>query len=259
MTRVWFVVPVHGREALTHVCLRQLRRTCDAASAYGVEATAVVIGIGESLGVARDLGFATVERDNDFLGRRFNDGYQLACDPAYNPEPADYVIPCGSDDWFDPALLSVLPDQRHIAIFRQLAIVNEDRTELIRANVSYKTAAGPKIIPRGMLEACGWRPSCEDRRRAIDSSTVEGIKRSHGGSWPAMVNLDQHPLQIVDWKSAGEQLNSFQMMRGYARGRPTEDPFEALAGVYPDEALAEMRNLHLTPSEVSPIPLTVAA
>ncbi len=245
MTRLWFVVPVHGRLELTRVCLRQLRRTCDAAAELDVDATAVVIGDDPSLELARELGFATVTRDNRFLGRKFNDGYQLACDPEHNPRPADYVVPCGSDDWFDVALLERLPGERRIGIFRRLAIVNETRTELLRVEVSYKTAAGPKIIPRAQLAACGWRPAAEDRGRAIDASTVEGIKRSHGGLWPEMLELDRHDLQIVDWKTAGQQLNSYAAISGYGRGRPTEDPFEALVGVYPAEALAEMRGLDL--------------
>ncbi len=245
MIRLWFVVPVYGRLELTRVCLRQLRRTCAAAAAYGLEATAVVIGDDSSLDVARELGFATVKRDNRFLGRKFNDGYQLACDPEHNPRPADYVVPCGSDDWFDAALLERLPGPNRIGIFRRLAVVNETRTELLRVEVSYKTAAGPKIIPAGLLEACRWRPAAEDRRRAIDASTIEGVKRAHGGLWPTMVELDQHDLQIVDWKSAEQQLNSFEVLRSYGRGRKLEDPFEALDGVYPAEALDEMRELEL--------------
>src|SRR5690349_10276090 len=102
--RVWFVVPVFGREELTAVCLRQLAWTCEQMARYDLEATAVVIGEDLSLDVAQELGFATVRRDNTQLGRKFNDGYQLACDPAYNPEPADYVVPCGSDDWVDPVI-----------------------------------------------------------------------------------------------------------------------------------------------------------
>ena len=89
---LWFVVPAHGRYELTRICLEQLRRTCDA---LPYDATAVVVAEDQNLYTAADLGFATVHRDNDFLARKFNDGIQLACDPNYNPEPADYVVPFG--------------------------------------------------------------------------------------------------------------------------------------------------------------------
>lgn len=244
MTRIWFVVPVHGREALTRVCLRQLRRTCDAAGEFGVDATAVVIGEGLSLYVAADLGFACVERNNDALGRKFNDGFQLACDPEINPEPAEYVIPCGSDDWIDALILSRLPGATTIGIFRQMAVVDEDRTRLARIRAGYKTAAGPKIIPYALIAATGFRPAEEDRKRAIDVSTIEGIKRAIG-HWPDMVELDVHELQIVDWKSHGEQLNSYRMLCGH---RECEEPFSALAEFYPAQAIEEMRELALVPA-----------
>jgi len=132
--RIYFVVPVHGREALTRVCLRQLRRTCDELDHY---ATAVVIGEGDILDFAYDLGFATVERDNQSLGAKFNDGYQLACDPRYNPHPADYVVPCGSDDWIDPVVFRRLPGPNEVGVFRHMAVVNEDKTLLARKRVTY--------------------------------------------------------------------------------------------------------------------------
>ncbi len=247
MTRIWFVVPVHGREELTRVCLWQLRRTCDAAREHEVDATAVVIGEGEIIDVAYDLGFATVERDNTSLGSKFNDGFQLACDPRFNPAPADYVVPCGSDDWIDAVIFCTLPGQTTVGIFRHLAVVDEDRTRLARIKVSYKTAAGPKIIPRALIAAASYRPSQEDRRRAIDASTIEGIQRAVG-HWPDMVELDVHPLQIVDWKSHGEQLNSFRMLCGSRPRDLVEDVREQLAEFYPAESLDEMFDLAAVPA-----------
>jgi hypothetical protein len=40
MRSLWFICPAHGRAKLTAICLRQLRRTCDALAADGVAATA---------------------------------------------------------------------------------------------------------------------------------------------------------------------------------------------------------------------------
>lgn len=239
MTRIWFVVPVHGREALTRVCLRQLRRTCDALPFY---ATAVVIGEGESLDVAHELGFATVARDNTALGRKFNDGFELATNPEVNPHPADYVVPCGSDDWIDPVIFRRLPGPNTVGVFRQIGVVNEDRTILARKVCTYKTAAGPKIIPRELIAAAGSRPAEEDRRRAIDASTIEGIKRAIG-HWPRMLDLDVHPLQIIDWKSHTDQLNSFRMLAGHKPRDVSEDIWADLAEHYPAEAVEEMQAL----------------
>jgi hypothetical protein len=102
---LWFIIPAYGRLELARVCLRQLRRTCDALTEHGIEATAVVIADDENLETARELGFGTTVQSNEFLGRKYNDGFQLACDPEYNPRPADYVMPYGTDDWIDYRIL----------------------------------------------------------------------------------------------------------------------------------------------------------
>ena len=126
---LWFVVPAHGRYELTRICLEQLRRTCDA---LPYDATAVVVAEDQNLYTAADLGFATVHRDNDFLARKFNDGIQLACDPNLNPEPADYVVRVGSDDWIDHRILLDLPPLDTVLAFQWAAFVVEDGRQLSR-------------------------------------------------------------------------------------------------------------------------------
>ena len=69
MASLWFIVPAHGRLDLARICLRVLRWTCDNLEADGVRASAVVIADDENLDTARELGFATVERDNQFTSR----------------------------------------------------------------------------------------------------------------------------------------------------------------------------------------------
>ncbi len=238
--RIWFIVPAHGRVALTRVCLRQLKRTCDAL-APEIEATAVVIADDANLDTAEELGFATIRRDNHGLGAKFNDGYQLACDPKYNPEPADYVVPCGSDDWIDPIIFQHLPE-RSIGIFRQMAIVNEDRTRLSRLKVGWKAGAGIRIIPHQFIARANYRPAQEDYQRGCDTATLEGLRKANGWGVPPTVLLDVHPLQIIDWKTKGAQLNTYKGLRLYGRGE-SEDPFGELAEVYPAEAISEMRQL----------------
>ncbi len=240
MTRICFVVPVHGREDLTRICLRQLRRTCEAAN---VEATAVVIGDDDSIDYADELGFHAVRRDNQQLGRKFNDGYQLACDPRFNPAPADYVVPCGSDDWVDPVILERLPPDGTIGIFRQIAVVNEERNHLMRVNYRQNGGVGIRIIPRAFLAACAYRPADEHHGRGIDTSTLMAMYRLNR-RLPKMIEMDVHPLQIVDWKSHGHQLNSYRALAGYRRGDET-DVWSELAEFYPSEALEEMRALDM--------------
>lgn len=236
--KIWFVVPVHGREELTRVCLRQLARTCDA-----VAATAVIIGEGEVLDYAHDtLGFATVRRSNRYLGAKFNDGFELACSDRYNPRRADFVVPCGSDDMVDPVVFDKLPSDGTIGVFHRLAVVDETRTRVTPIRyVGMAGGIGIRIIPRDLIAKADYRPADEDRPRAIDASTFMGICRAIGGRKPGMRNLDRHAYQIVDWKSSGEQLNTYKAVVGHGR-RVSYDPLEVLADLFP-EALDEMRAL----------------
>lgn len=303
MPSLWFVVPAYGRQQLARICLRQLRRTCDALTAHGIHATAVVVGDDENLGTARDLGFATVERDNRFVSRKFNDGIDLACDPFRDtprPEPdvgrylvtgtrgyrghlpgtefearldpaperravargdirllervrvavgrytlpdgvrpADFVVPCGSDDWVDWRLLVDLPPEDTFVGFQRISFVREDGAELTCRYLGYKGGAGIRIYPRQLMHAVGFRPADEDRERACDTSILVNLQRKHGEGLKVL-HPDNDARQIVDWKSRGEQLNTYESLSIH-RGEVLGDPFAELREFFPAESLEEMQ------------------
>lgn len=236
---LWFCVPAHGRLELTSICLRQLRRTCDALTDDGIEATAVVIACDENLDTARDLGFGTVERDNIFLSRKFNDGIQLALDPELNPRPADYVVPCGSDDWVDHRIFLELPEDGSVLGFQRLSFVRPDGKEITSTCLDYVGGCGIRVYPRQVMEAVGYRPADEDRYRACDTSILTNVQRANPGLRVTHREID--PRQIVDWKSPSEQVTSYESIFRRHRGTRRGDPFRVLRGVYPQKALLEMR------------------
>lgn len=255
---LWFVVPAHGREQLAAICLRQLRRTCDALTAEGLDASAVVIGDDGNLETARDLGFATVRRDNRYLSAKFNDGIQVACDRALNPRVVDFVVPCGSDDWVDHRIfLERLPGRKEIVGFRLAAFVDETGQQIIAREIDYRGGVGIRVYPREMMArqrqifpgllAPPFRPADEDLGRGCDTSILVNVTKTYTGNAPMIVYGDVHPYQIVDWKSpnvpgVSEQLNSWGEVAGrFRRGEPPRDPFETLSTIYPAEALEEMR------------------
>jgi hypothetical protein len=239
MPSLWFVVPAHGRLSLAAICLRQLRRTCDALSAEGIEATAVIIADDENLDTARELGFGTIERDNRFLSRRFNDGIQLACDPSYNPRPADYVVPCGSDDWVDYRIFRELPPADTVLGFQRISFVREDGLEISSSNVDYVGGCGIRVYPRQIMAVVDYRPADEDRVRACDTSILTNVRRAHGQALN-VVHADIDYRQIVDWKSPEEQLNSYQAVSRWRSRTSGDDPFHVLADIFPTESLREM-------------------
>lgn len=242
MRSLWFVVPVHGRLPLARICLRQLRRTCDALIDHGVAATAVIVSDQDTLNTVdpQTLRFGWVRRDNQFLGRRFNDGIQLATDPKYNTDPADFVVPCGSDDWVDHRLfLEPLPDADTIQGFQQMSFVREDGREICSAFLDYEGGAGVRIIPRELVTPLGYRPADEDRPRGCDTSILRNLRHYHGDSMKVK-HWHLNDRQIVDWKTAGEQLNGYQAVTSMRQLATHPDPFQELSAYYPVEALEEM-------------------
>lgn len=237
MPSLWFVVPAHGRQRLARICLRQLRRTCDALTAAGIDASAVVIADDGNLRTARNLGFATVHRDNRFLSRKYNDGIQLALDDRYNPRPADYVVPCGSDDWVDWRLFTNLPPSDTVVGFQRISFVREDGQEMTTRFLNYLGGSGIRIYPRAVMAALGYRPADEDRERACDTSILTNLRREAAFR---IEHRDLDPRQIVDWKSHDRQLNPYVTLRIHKAADRT-DPFDALADIYPQAALREMR------------------
>lgn len=238
MTTLGFVVPAYRRFELTRVCLTQLRRTCEELGEHGIQATAVVVGDDQNLDVAQMLGFATVRRENNPLGRKFNDGVEMASRLG-----CEYVIPFGTDNWIDPRLIvGHLPKPGTIRAHRLCTLVHEDGSHMGALNVSYDGGDGIRIMPMAMLEPLGFRPAAEDRERAIDTSMRERLKVN--GQKPPFDYFDLHPLQIVGFQSQDQQLNGYDELRElFGFGEQVADVWERLAERYPQEAVDEVREV----------------
>ncbi len=244
MRTLWFVVPAHGRIGLSKICLRHLRRTCDALLERDVKATAVIVSDADTLDVLKvgELGFGWVIRDNQFTSRRFNDGIQLATDPKFNPAPADFVVPFGSDDWADYRLFAEpLPKRNQIFGFQRMAFVREDGCEIAKTFLNYTGGSGIRIIPRELVASLDYRPADEDRERGCDTSILTNIRRLHGSNLEVRDGWHLHDYQIVDWKSRDEQLNPYENVTALRKSSVETDPFAALAPHYDADALEEMR------------------
>lgn len=244
MPRLCFCVPVHhDRVPLAAICLRQLRRTCDALIEEGVYATAIVVTDRDTLAKLNPhaLGFGAAVRDNAFLSKRYNDAIELACNPAFNPRPADYVVPFGSDDWADHRIfLEPLPDPDTIQGFQWISIVREDGREISASYLDHPGGWGIRIIPRGLVAPLGYRPADEDRKDGCDTSILHNLQRHHGDRMKVK-HWHLHDRQIVDWKSPDAQLHSYRDVTAFRQAATDDDPFSALAEFYPGEALDEMQ------------------
>lgn len=243
VTDICFVLPAYRRFDLTRVCLRQLARTCEALVNFGVRATAVVVGDDENLAVADALGFATIRRENRPLGRKFNDGLEYAASPRFLG--CDYVVPIGTDNWIMPELLMAqIPPEGAIGAHRLFTMIHQSGRRSVPLRIHYDGGDGIRTIPCHLLERLAYRPADEDRNRAIDTSIFTRLGRVNGGSL-RFHYVDVHPFQVVGFQSEDEQLNTYSELRAaFSAGEERDDHWSQLAQVYPEEAVAEAREVY---------------
>ena len=233
--RVCFVVPAHGRLELARIILTRL-----AAVAAELDAGVAVVACDGNLELARELGFHTIRRDNRLLGRRFNDGIEWAA------AHADHVIPLGSDDLITPRLVEAMLEQAGhpttVVATRSMAAV-APTGELAPLRIRYDGGAGPRLYPTSALRTVGCRPADETRSRAIDTSITRRLKQTCALRW---AYVDSDPLELVDFKTAGENLNVYERLVPYADGllRRGEPAWAALARVHPPAVISELRALY---------------
>jgi glycosyltransferase involved in cell wall biosynthesis len=164
--------------------------------------------------------------NNDGLGARFNAGFQFAAEQG-----ADYLVHIGSDDWihpdvFAPLLAPLTP--RPIIAGTQMAFVDLATGRLKRARMDGPHGVIPWIIPRELLEPCGFAPIRPERMRGMDGDLVRGLRRNRvRARW---VFDDPHDLARVDFKS-DVNINAYDGVPGTGRN----DAWLALGEQYPAE------------------------
>lgn len=235
--RVCFVVPAHGRLQLTRICLTRLADVC-----ADLDAAAVVVACDENLNTAREHGFHTIVRDNRLLGCRFNDGFTFASIQA------DYVMPLGSDDLITANLVrrmiaahqAVGAPEEMLACTKMMSAVAPTGREIATLRVPYEGGAGPRLFPSALLSRVGGRPVEETRTRGIDTSALRRLKAI---ARIRFIEVDSDPLELVDVKTEGANLNTFEMLLPYAIARHT-NPWELLATVHPASTVDAVRRLY---------------
>lgn len=224
---IYFVTPAHQRYELTAVCLEQRQFVIEDLARRSIEAHCVVVADDDNLDIARSLGMETVEQNNDWLGRKFNDGIEFA---ARNG--AEWIVPIGSDSWIDPTYFQPLPDPSLTRSSSMYAAVTGDRIGYLNV-ANPKNPAGPHMIHRSRLPQSR-RPARDDLNRYIDSSTLYGLR---GIQWEFR---DDHPLQYIGFR--GEtHLTPYERLWKAWGIRESTDPWNELATVYPSELVERAR------------------
>lgn len=229
MTSIWFVTPAYQRFDVVAICLEQRRRVIAALAGAEIEGRCVVVADDENLDIARGLGFDVVEQNNDWLGRRFNDGKEYA-----GRHGADWIVPIGSDDWIDPFYLMPLPTVGRTRTSHYYAPVEPTRlAELWVESIG----AGPRMYHRRLLEPVGFRPSADEINRNTDHNAWLGMPRVPHLEW-----RDLHPLQYVGFRAPPFVTQYARLWRRWGKVE-RDDPWEQLATRYDRDLVDPMRKL----------------
>lgn len=225
---LWFVTPAYRRYALSALCFEQRAGVIRSLAARGITARCVVVADDENLDVARSFGFDTLERDNRWLGRRFNDGIAYAAQHG-----AEWIVPVGSDSWIAPAFFDPLPDTSLTLTSRYYALLK--RTELAELVID-GDGVGPYVIHRKRLPR-GKRPSADELRSGVDGSTLKGLRNVE---WQFR---DTHPLQYVGIRAFGQpQLHDYRsLVRRYGVRVHRSSLWERLSRIYPADLVERTR------------------
>lgn len=137
----------------------------------------VVIADDLNLKIAKKFGFDTVATKNDFLGRKFNDGYEFAFKNG-----ADIAIPVGSDSLITHEIISSsvsLSGENNIVFSSMHSVIREDGKSIGAIKTASSSGNMNKgalwLYRRDMMKKAGLRPCADNIGSGCDRSTISGL------------------------------------------------------------------------------------
>lgn len=244
MKNFWIITPCWKRPEITKIVFQEFRWLRKKTKGH-LNLDIVVVGDDVNLEIARMHGFHTVSRDNKYLGRKFNDGYEYAFKKG-----ADAVIPVGSDSWIHPDVFiktsKVWEDNGSIYYSTKHAMVDECGkrlgliTSLPRNNEYNKCSL--LFYPRGLMKSCGFRPCNETQKKSCDRSTIENIIKNNL-KVNFVRNKDFNPIQYLAFKNKNIQLWNYDDYRAQFKEQ-INDPWKYMINFYPKELVKYARSYY---------------
>lgn len=217
MMSIWFVTPAWKRYGLSAVCFEQWSQVQATLAERGVDLRVVVIADDDNIELAQAFGFDTIEQDNRWLGRKFNDGIEYAA-----AQGAEWIVPIGSDTWISPDYLAPLPQAGNVRGSRVCCVVTPERLAELRVG---RFGVGPFMFHRSLL-APTYRPAGEHLHRGIDGSTLRGLGEIN---WE---RRDISPYQHIGFRGTPHLTPYKGLWRAWGV-RQYDDPWARLADHYP--------------------------
>jgi hypothetical protein len=191
---VWLVTPAWSRPEVTRLALAQRAHLQGELAARGVTLSCVVVADDDNLEVAAEFGFDGLWQDNEFLGRKLNDGIEYAW-----VRDADWICFCGSDNWLHPDLFegldSVVNDDDVVVAGRSLAVVDLASGRAVVSRPGGSKGVAPWLAPQLLFDRFGPRPVREDATSGMEMQLAIGL------GLPRFVFHDPNPCARVDFKS----------------------------------------------------------
>ena len=266
MTRLWLVIPVHGREGITRLCLEQKVDLQDKLAGRGIAVHVLVVGNDQNLASARELGFDVLERPNRHLGRKLNDGIEWACREG----GANYVSFVGSDDWVLAEYMADFPAPDRVRSAPHQAFVSPGGQRMIVRTASGAMGGAPWVIPTALLAECGFRPVWRDHKMSgMDWLIARSLFARPMGDTKGMTPDEREerraqkrrelqrwdlrpadPFRMVDFKGTREQISEWSTVVPTHPGPKLiadyegADVWETLATRYPAELVARMEKFY---------------
>lgn len=194
----------------------------------------MVVADDENLEVAARYGCHRVLRENHPVGRKFNDGFQYACE-----HDADWVGAIGSDGWLHPDYFNRPMEPDTVYTGPAYAVVAPDGSKVAITHVKGFYAAGPLMFHRSTLERLGWRPYDESLDRGIDTSAwmqVSSVFPQVRWEWRT-----ENPCQLVGFRSS-PQITSYREV--WEAWGLREEPLSVLAEFYPERLVGRVREFY---------------
>lgn len=215
------MIPAFGRYQVSRLAFAGIAWLTSVLAGRGITAHTVVVADDGNLELADEHGFDTIRMPNT-LGARVNAGFEWLAEKG-----ADWFCFTGSDNWLHPDLFDGLAGPAVVA-GRHEAIVDLEQGRMTVIRVSANGGTPPWLIPRALLEPCGFRPLPDWRTRGLELSLVIGL------GMPEFAYRDPNLVARVDFKSAV----GITTYRGLAHlGGPGVDPWPVLGEVYPESLL----------------------
>ena len=240
MKRVFIVTPAWGRIDVSKIVFSNFRYIKSALFKYGISVEVVVVADDANLSLAKKYGLKSVMSKNDYLGKKFNDGYQFAFNNG-----ADLVIPVGSDSLISPSIIksSLSMSKENTIVFSSIHSVIREDGKMIGNIKSRVSRDNPNkgalwLYRRNNMKRCGFRPCNEKINKGCDRSTIESLVKKNKGI--RMIINDVNFYQHVGIKSRGVQICKYNDYRSQF-SEEVRDPCIALKKHFPKSIIKNLK------------------